>query len=509
MINGKSVLAIVLARSGATRLPGKMTLPFGSDTVVGTVIELAKQCDLVDEVVLATSTSADDTLFEPIALEHGITLIRGSENDVVARMRKAVDGATANHDVLVRVCADNPLFMPPVVDEGIRTLAATGADMLTPWEHATLPFGYAQVVMTRECLERIDAETDLPMYREHVENFCLDNPERFAIHYQMAPTDMHYPELALTLDYPEDYMRLRAMERMVADVPLSSRAAELICRIKRCDVGLTGVSNAIVERLTPLIERHCGTPPVVIDENSGTQSGCDLLFSARPVQGTLLERCLRGAIWVEERPGDGLGLVYGHRELESPYDVGGFSGESGSFEYYLGAQMEFSLKRFLPGFPPGNGRHVTAVPHRDKTTGEALRQGFSSAQAARFPEVLAVEEGEWPRNRENVDALLILAAQHGGCVVFESMINEDNVLSGQVGNASSAERTWGSLVWSPYAVLGISGSGRYFGCDWQGHRVDIGEVASMSVAEAWNASPMQRLRANWVNAKFGAESRAV
>jgi len=164
-----------------------MMLPFGDNTVVGEVIERMRGCTLVDEMVFATSTHGADDVLEGVADAHGLACVRGSEDDVVSRMVEAVESLSEHADVIVRVCCDNALVMPSLVDEAVRALVDGQADVITPGEFASLPFGTSMVVLSRQGLERIDRQAVAPMYREHVENYCFDQPDAFRILYQWAP----------------------------------------------------------------------------------------------------------------------------------------------------------------------------------------------------------------------------------------------------------------------------------------------------------------------------------
>ncbi len=228
MYKDRRVVAVILARARSTRLPGKMMMPFGDSTVVGEAIERIKRCTLVDELVFATSTHPDDDALADLAAAHALRCVRGSEADVVGRMIQSLPNSSGGREVVVRVCCDNPLVMPSLVDDAVRDLVDADADVITPAEFASLPFGMSMVVMTREALERIDAEADAPMYREHVENYCFDHPEAFQVLYQWAPEGLECRELSLTLDHAVDYARLSYWRERLADVAIEDQAQVLV-----------------------------------------------------------------------------------------------------------------------------------------------------------------------------------------------------------------------------------------------------------------------------------------
>lgn len=247
MYRGRRIAALVLARLESSRLPGKMLLPFGSDSVLSTVLERLQASRLVDEVVVATTEASTDDAIAAAASELGFAVARGSTDDVVGRMVGSLEVLAQAPDIVVRGCADNPLVMPAVVDDGVRTLIDSGADLITPFEHATYPFGFGLVSMTADCLRRIDASATHASYREHVENYCFEHPDAFEVLYQEAPASQHYPELVATLDYRVDYDRLMEFERVLRDVPIEEQARTLVEHVRSARVWIEGRSRTAPE----------------------------------------------------------------------------------------------------------------------------------------------------------------------------------------------------------------------------------------------------------------------
>ncbi len=257
MFASKRVAAIILARNGSTRLPRKMLLPFGESTVVETTIDRIRKSTLIDEFIFATSISSSDDSLAALAEKAQLKCYRGSENDVVDRMWTAVHRLDESPDIIVRVCCDNPLVMPGVVDDAIRTLIKKRADVITPGEFHTYPFGFSMVAMTGECLEKIHQQAKDPTYREHVENFCFEHPAEFRILYQKAPDDLFYPDLELTLDYEVDYQRMLNLEKKLRDVDIADQPRFLINLLRRSRIGMVYTDESTMEIARRL---HAGLP---------------------------------------------------------------------------------------------------------------------------------------------------------------------------------------------------------------------------------------------------------
>ncbi len=263
MYKNNQLTAVILARMASNRLRNKMLLPFGESTVIETVIKRIKKSQLIDSFILAISTNPIDDVFEEIAQRTKISFFRGSEEDVVSRMMMAINELQPAAGVIIKVCSDNPFLMPYVIDEAIVRLVDSQADLITPFEFNTYPFGYSMVAMTKDCLKRINEEAREKNYREHVENFCFEFPEKFKILYQKAPEYLYSPELNLTLDYEVDYHRLKQLYSLINNIPLMLQAKELINEVKKRRVGVFIQREEFIGEIVERLRRNCNHSPVI------------------------------------------------------------------------------------------------------------------------------------------------------------------------------------------------------------------------------------------------------
>lgn len=181
-------VAIVQARLGSTRLPGKVLLPLLGEPMLTRVMRRAGRAGTVDEVVLATTTLPEDDALVGLARAEGWPVERGSETDLLARYLGAARSRRA--EVIVRITSDCPLIDPDVIDRTVEAFRAAGADYASnTLEPRTFPRGLDVEVVGRAALERADAEDRDPAWREHATPYIYRHPERFRLTRVAAPVD--------------------------------------------------------------------------------------------------------------------------------------------------------------------------------------------------------------------------------------------------------------------------------------------------------------------------------
>ena len=213
-------VAIVQARFGSRRLPGKVLLPLAGRPMLAHVLERAAAIPGVDAVCLATSTVPEDAAVAALAESLGFEVFRGSLDDVLDRFRGAAEFMQAT--ICVRVTADCPLLDPFVAGEVVALRARTGADYASNVHPPTFPDGLDCEVFTRSALELAASEAKAPAHREHVTPFLYGSAERFRcvnLTREIARADVR-----LTVDDAED---LRLVETLLADLtdPVPGRFA--------------------------------------------------------------------------------------------------------------------------------------------------------------------------------------------------------------------------------------------------------------------------------------------
>lgn len=193
---------VIQARSGSTRLPGKVLMRAAGATLLQRMIERVCAARGADEVVVATTQLAEDDAIVGIAAAAGVPYVRGHATDLLERHAAAARFVDA--DVVVKIPSDCPLIDPTTIDEVIEAFEVEPCDYLSNLHPATWPDGCDVEVMTREALEVARVEAKRPFEREHTTPFLWDNPNRFRVRNVSREPDRSLL-YRLTLDYAEDY----------------------------------------------------------------------------------------------------------------------------------------------------------------------------------------------------------------------------------------------------------------------------------------------------------------
>lgn len=199
------VVAIIQARMGSTRLPGKVLKNLAGKCVLEHVVERVKLVRSVDEVIVATSNKRADGVIEELCLRNGVACFRGSEEDVLGRFYHAAVQFGA--EIIVRVTADCPLIDFQTVDLLVAQLRREHLDYISV-EVEKIPLGLPSEVFTFAALKRAYFEARNTYDKEHVTSYIYANEEHFVCRRIAPEKRLQRPDLRLTLDTAEDLLLL-------------------------------------------------------------------------------------------------------------------------------------------------------------------------------------------------------------------------------------------------------------------------------------------------------------
>lgn len=207
------IIASIEARMTSSRLPGKMTLPMAGEPVLGVLIDRLKLVPELSGIILATTVNATDDVLEGIARGRSADVHRGSEDDVLGRVRGALDQAKA--DICVEITGDCPLVDPAIVSLLIGEFLATRGQNAyvanTTGPQLGVPHGLDVQVFEADALRAIEQEVQDADAREHVSMpfYRADGVARWRPRFVSSFPDKLCHEVWLSLDYAEDYELIR------------------------------------------------------------------------------------------------------------------------------------------------------------------------------------------------------------------------------------------------------------------------------------------------------------
>jgi len=201
------VLVVVQARTGSTRLPGKVLMPLAGKPLLVRMLERLQAARTPAKIVVATTTATSDDPVAELARQAGVECVRGHPTDLLDRHIAAV--RTTDCDAVSKIPSDQPLLDPALVDRILGTfLEDPTYDYVSNLHPSTWPDGYDVEVMKREVLETAWREATKPMEREHTTPFIWERPERFKLKNVAWDRDLSMTH-RLTIDYAEDYELIR------------------------------------------------------------------------------------------------------------------------------------------------------------------------------------------------------------------------------------------------------------------------------------------------------------
>lgn len=217
-------VSIIQARVGSTRLPGKVVREIRGRPMIDYVVYRARQMSETRETIVATSTlDREEPLVEHLE-NRGVPVVRGPEQDVLARYVQAAEAHGA--ETVVRITADCPLLMPSVSDRVVRAFRESGCDYASNTLERTYPLGLDTEVLSMETLRRVDQEASDPADREHVTRYVRRHPEDFEVYSVTDDTDRS--GLRWTVDEEPDLQFVRRVYRVLGDEAIEATCEDVL-----------------------------------------------------------------------------------------------------------------------------------------------------------------------------------------------------------------------------------------------------------------------------------------
>ena len=200
------IVGIIQARTGSTRLPGKVLLPILGRPVLSWMLERVAAARELDELVVATTSLAEDEPIRALAADLGVLCLSGHPTDLLDRHLKVA--RARNADALVKIPSDCPLIDPRAIDLVVGDFRRNYPRLafVSNLHPPTWPDGNDVEVLRVDVLEEAWCLATRTFQREHTTPFIWDQPGRFALGNVTLPTGRDFSAShRLTLDYQEDF----------------------------------------------------------------------------------------------------------------------------------------------------------------------------------------------------------------------------------------------------------------------------------------------------------------
>jgi len=230
---------------GSTRLPGKVLKPIAGQPLLWHIVHRLKASKLIEDIAIATTTNPLDEAIVEFGAAHGITVVRGPEDDVLSRFVMAAEQLAA--DIIVRVSSDAPFVDAGFIDHLIASLIAQDGDYVLMEEGVACAHEGVDP-LTRRGLTKLmrEAHHD-PVAREHVTGYFKLHPDFVPI--ARAPA---YPPLAreagrLTVDTPDDLAFVEVLHDRLQARAGEASLADLLLLLER-EPGLRAINGHVKQK---------------------------------------------------------------------------------------------------------------------------------------------------------------------------------------------------------------------------------------------------------------------
>lgn len=205
------VLAIVQARMGSSRLPGKVLREVAGKPILQYLLENLQRSKRLAGVVVATSTSAGDMPIVELCERLGVDVFRGDQADVAGRFLDVIE--TRDAQAFVRISGDSPLLDSRLVDRAVGRFERDDCDLVTNLRPRSYPRGQSVEVLNSQVFRDAYRAMSCREHFEHVTRWFYENEDQVKISNFRAMRD--WSDIRLAVDTAEDlHMIARIVKRM-------------------------------------------------------------------------------------------------------------------------------------------------------------------------------------------------------------------------------------------------------------------------------------------------------
>ena len=209
--------AIIQARMGASRLPGKVLMEIKDDeSVLHYVIKQLRYCKTIDKIIVATSNLSDDDVIRDVCNDLSVECFRGDEKNVLDRYYKCSKKFSISP--IIRIPADKPLIDPRIVDYMLNIFNSGSYDYVTNFLPLTFPSGTEVEIFSFDTIKKAWQNAVLPSYKEHVTKYIYTHKENFRIFNVKNENDLS--KFRWAVDRIEDLRLVREIVKRIKKRPI-------------------------------------------------------------------------------------------------------------------------------------------------------------------------------------------------------------------------------------------------------------------------------------------------
>jgi spore coat polysaccharide biosynthesis protein SpsF len=209
--------AIIQARMGSQRLPGKVMMEIKQKPVLHYVLNQVSHAKKLSKIIVATSMLKQDDVIFNFCKANSFETYRGHPTDVLDRFYNCAK--EHNLDTIVRITADCPFIDYEIIDKCISNFDTTQSDYLSntvskfgnTWKETYngFPIGFAVEVFSFDALQKAWKNGKKSSDREHVTEYIWQHPEYFKINCIENNKDLS--KIRLVVDYENDFKFIKSI----------------------------------------------------------------------------------------------------------------------------------------------------------------------------------------------------------------------------------------------------------------------------------------------------------
>ena len=242
----KRFVAIIVARQGSKRLPGKALLKINNKPIISLIIERLKNISIIDQICVATSNKDIDKPIIDLAKKEKVLFYSGSPEDVLDRLYKSAYHSKA--EIIYEVGGDCPFVDEKTIIKGYNLLQEYGYDFVHNFPPSTYPDGLDCPIMTFKCLEKMHEKAILSSNRMHPFSYIFTYPEYFKVgnfdYFQVAN------DIRLTLDYKEDFTLISKIFNSLYSKNINFSLDDIVGFLRK-NPKLISINEKYIEPLSP------------------------------------------------------------------------------------------------------------------------------------------------------------------------------------------------------------------------------------------------------------------